>query len=277
MIILGGSSRQSLARLRGTLDEALKGLSPADCATVSADLFTVLTALSSSVSLRRALTDPSRDAASKAMLNADIFAKVIGKAALSLVDAATASRWSSPGEFADAIEQIAVEAQASSANLSNELDRTQDELFEFSRILLANGDLRQVLSNQSDDVSHKQTLINDIFAKSSSSSTLALLTALVAGLRGRSIEQTLAAYTHAVAARRDRVTAHVRSAVALSADQREKLISTLAIKIGQPVHVNSEIDSSVMGGVVIRFADEIIDGTIANRLAEASRALVATN
>ena len=249
MIILGGSSRQSLARLRGTLDEALKGLSPADCATVSADLFTVLTALSSSVSLRRALTDPSRDAASKAMLNADIFAKVIGKAALSLVDAATASRWSSPGEFADAIERIAVEAQASSANLSN----------------------------QSDDVSHKQTLINDIFAKSSSSSTLALLTALVAGLRGRSIEQTLAAYTHAVAARRDRVTAHVRSAVALSADQREKLISTLAIKIGQPVHVNSEIDSSVMGGIVIRFADEIIDGTIANRLAEASRALVATN
>ncbi|MEI6649150.1 MAG: F0F1 ATP synthase subunit delta [Actinomycetes bacterium] len=275
MIILGGSSRQSLARLRGTLDESLKGLSAVDCATVSADLFTVLTALSSSVSLRRALTDPSRDAQSKASLNADIFAKVIGKTALSLVDAATASRWSSPGEFADAIEQIAVEAQASSANLNNELDRVQDEIFEFSRILLANGDLRQALSNQSDEIEHKQALIRDIFSKTASSSTVALLTALVAGVRGRSIEQTLAAYTHAVAARRDRVTAHVRSAVALSATQREKLVSTLAIKIGQPVHVNSEIDSSVLGGIVIRFADEIIDGTIANRLAEASRALVA--
>ena len=95
------------------------------------------------------------------------------------------------------------------------------------------------------------------------------------GIRGRNIERTLDAYTHAISARRDRVNALVRSAIALTDSQRTFLAETLAKKIGQPVHLNIEIDPSVVGGVSIRFADEIIDGTISNRLAEASRALVA--
>ena len=96
----------------------------------------------------------------------------------------------------------------------------------------------------------------------------------MAGLSGRSIEQALSAYAHGVAARRDRVTAHVRTAIALSDGQRTKLVDALTKQIGQPVHINVEIDPSVIGGVAIRFADEVIDGTIVNRLAEASRALV---
>ena len=39
MIILGGSSRQSLALLRVDLDEKLKNLTSADCATLSNELF----------------------------------------------------------------------------------------------------------------------------------------------------------------------------------------------------------------------------------------------
>ncbi|MFN9960266.1 MAG: F0F1 ATP synthase subunit delta [bacterium] len=43
--------------------------------------------------------------------------------------------------------------------------------------------------------------------------------------------------------------------------------------MGQPVRLNVEIDPTVIGGLSIRFADELIDATIVNRLAEASRAL----
>jgi F-type H+-transporting ATPase subunit delta len=274
MIILGGSSRQSLASLRGSLDQSLKSVSAIDCSTVSADLFVVLNSLSSSIGLRRALTDPSRDVASKVALVEDIFGKVIGKIALALVGSAVALRWSTPAEFADGIEQIAIEAEASAANINDKLDLVQDQLFEFARLLLANGDLRQALAALSDDAAHKETLVHDIFAAKFDGSSVRLMDELVAGLRGRSIEQTLAAYTHGVAARRDRVTAHVRTAIALSDSQRSKLASALAAQIGQPVHINDEIDPAILGGISIRFADEIIDGTIVNRLAEASRALV---
>ncbi|MEI6867289.1 MAG: F0F1 ATP synthase subunit delta [Actinomycetes bacterium] len=274
MIILGGSSRQSLANLRGTLDEKIKTLAAADCATASADLFRVLTTLNSSIGLRRALTDPSRDIPAKSALITDLFGKGIGSVALELVIAAVSLRWSSPLELADAIEQIAVEAESSAANHNLELDRVQDEIFELSRLLIANGDLRQALNSSADDSEHKQALVATLFAGKFSASTVRLLNALVAGLRGRSIEQAIAAYSHAVAARRNRITAHVRTAIALTPAQREKLTNALTKQIGQPVHVNIEIDAAVIGGVAIRFADEIIDGTIVNRLAEASRELV---
>ncbi len=274
MIILGGSSRQSLASLRGSLDQSLKSVSALDCSTVSADLFVVLGSLGTSIGLRRALTDPSRDVASKVALVEDIFGKVIGKVALSLVGNAVALRWSSPSEFTDGIEQIAIEAEASAANVNDNLDLVQDELFEFARILIANGELRQALASRTDEAAHKEALVHDIFASKFNDSSVRLLDELVDGLRGRSIEQTLAAYTHGVAARRDRVTAHVRTAIALSDAQRSKLATALAAQIGQPVHINVEIDSAILGGISIRFADEVIDGTIVSRLAEASRALV---
>ena len=65
----------------------------------------------------------------------------------------------------------------------------------------------------------------------------------------------------------------VRSVIALTPAQSEKLAASLTKQVGQPVHINTEIDPSVLGGIEVRFADEIIDGTISNRLAEASRAL----
>jgi F-type H+-transporting ATPase subunit delta len=44
--------------------------------------------------------------------------------------------------------------------------------------------------------------------------------------------------------------------------------------MGRDVHINLEIDPKVLGGISIRYADDVIDGTIVNRLAEAGRALV---
>jgi F-type H+-transporting ATPase subunit delta len=70
------------------------------------------------------------------------------------------------------------------------------------------------------------------------------------------------------------VVAHVKSAIALSADQQMKLVAALTKQMGKDVHVNIEIDPKVLGGISIRYADDVIDGTMVNRLAEAGRALV---
>ncbi len=274
MIILGGSSRQSLAGLRLSLDEKLKGLSAADCSAISKDLFAALLAIDSSIGLRRALTDPARDAASKSELIADLFKKSIGEPALALLRAAVSLRWSTPVELADAIEQIAVEAEASAANISDELDRVQSEVFAFSKLLIENPDLRQALSTTSDSTARKQELLKSIFGGKFTSYSNELLAHSVEGRRSRSIEKTISSYSHAVTARRNRVNAHIRASIVLSDAQKKKLTDSLTKQIGQPVHLNIEIDPSVIGGIAIRFGDEVIDGTISKRLAEASQALV---
>jgi len=274
MISLGGSSRQSLAALRVSLDAALKGASAGDCSHLSADLFSALVALETSAGLRRALTDPARDAKAKGALVSDLFGKTIKGSALDLISSAASLRWSTPSDFADAIEQIAVEAQAAAANAENKLDMVQDELFAFGKALIENPDLRAALTSSSDTAERKTGLAKNIFGSKFSNATTNLINQIVSGRSGRSIEKTLAAHIHAVTARRNRVNVFVKSSIALTSGQQEKLVNSLTKKIGQSVHLNIDIDPSVIGGVSVRFGDEVIDGTIKNRLAEASRTLV---
>jgi F-type H+-transporting ATPase subunit delta len=47
----------------------------------------------------------------------------------------------------------------------------------------------------------------------------------------------------------------------------------LSKEIGQNIRVNVETDPKILGGVSIRFRDELIDGTIVSRMAEANLAL----
>ena len=270
---LGGASRQALIAARKLLDELLKGLSAADASALSAQLFAVVTTLDSSTPLRRALTDNSRDANSKAELAKELFAKSTSDLTIKLLISLTALRWSSPSNLGDVIEQLAVEAEASVANQNNELDRLEEEIFHFSRIVASELELRQILNSPKYSSEGKRVLVAKLLASKLSPSTSRLLASLVSGMRGRSIEKTIAFYASATAARKMRVIAHVKSAVELSQAQKDKLASSLSGKIGQPVRLNVELDPKVLGGLSIRFADELIDATIVNRLADAGRAL----
>lgn len=273
MAALGGASRQSLIAARKYLDEALKDTSPADASTLSAQLFAIVTLLDSSTSLRRAMSDNSRDSKSKATLVSELLGGTNSVLTIELVSKLTALRWSSPSNLGDVIEQLAIEAEASVANQNGELDRLEEEIFQFSRILAGNLDLRQVLNSTKYSAESKRVLIAKLLAAKVTPSTARLLAELVSGMRGRSIEKTIAFYASAAAARKMRVIAHVKSAVELSQGQKDKLASSLSGKIGQPVRLNVELDPKVLGGLSIRFADELIDATIVNRLADAGRAL----
>lgn len=61
--------------------------------------------------------------------------------------------------------------------------------------------------------------------------------------------------------------AHVRSAVVLTADERAKLEQTLVQRFGATVEAEYDIDPSLIGGVVVRVGDEVIDGSLAGKLA----------
>ena len=274
MKILGGTSRASVLTLRKALTDAVSKQSANDAATFASELFTILTVLSSSVGLRRALTDNSRDKSAKADLISNLFGKNIKAEAQALLATAASLRWSSPAELADAVEHLAVEAQGVAAEKSNEQAALENELFDFARALVANPDFRQALNTSADSDEGKLALLDSVVKGKYSASTVTLLQKVVTLRRGRSIDATLAAYAHYVSTRNNRVVAHIKSAIALSADQQKKLVAALTKQMGKDVHVNIEIDPKVLGGISIRYADDVIDGTMVNRLAEAGRALV---
>jgi F-type H+-transporting ATPase subunit delta len=272
---LGGSSRQSLQVARGALDVAVKGATGAAAASLSADLFVVASTLHGSLSLRRAITDPSRDAAAKATLVKDLF-KSLSASAIDLTAKVSSLRWSSSGDLVQVLEQLAIEAQASAANIDGVLDRIEDELFTAEQSVTASPELRKALVTVGADDA-KIGIIKDLFAKNASPYTVALLSQLVTTLRGRSIEVAFHDYKYALAARRNRVIALVRVAVALTDAQRDRLATALTAQVGQPVRINIEVDPNVLGGVAIKFADELVDGTVVNRLANAGRSMARSN
>ena len=67
--------------------------------------------------------------------------------------------------------------------------------------------------------------------------------------------------------------AHVKSALVLTQDQVDRIAQSLSAQIGTQVRVNVEIDATVVGGLNIRFGDEVIDGSIATRIGSAQRLL----
>jgi len=268
---LGGSSRQSLVTARTALDAAVKGVDASKASTLSAELFFVAEVLDTNIAVRRALTDSSRDDKSKSAFLSELFGSKIGALALGITNEISAMRWSAPKDLVLVIEQLAIEAEASAANIAGELDRVEDEIFTASRTIAGSAELRKALT--SDAKLAKATLVSEIL-KGASGSTVKLVSQLANTWRGRSIESAFDDYAHALAARRNRMIALVRVAAPLSAAQQERLSTALNNQVGQPVRINIEIEPAVIGGVSVKFADELVDGTISNRLAGAARAVV---
>ena len=272
-IHLGGSSRQSLVAARAKLDAAVKGATADSAAKLSSELFLAAEVLASNVPLRRAFADMSRDAASKGTLVKDLFGKTLGSAALTVLTDVATLRWSAGGDIVYVLEQLAIEAEGSAANINGELDRVEDELFEISRVIAENFELRKALVGPG-TTSAKSTLVSDVLGKRASESTVRLAAALVTSLRGRSIEAGFADYLSALANRRNRLIANVRVAAAITDTQKVRLAQAIEKQVGQPIRVNIQVDPSILGGVSVKFADELVDGSISNRLAGAGRALV---
>ena len=267
---LGGSSRQSLVAARTALDAAVKGVDAQAASTLSAELFFAADVLGSNISVRRALTDTSRDAAAKGALIKDLLASKVGTAAVGLLTELSALRWSGAKDLVQVIEQLAIEAEATAANISGELDRVENEMFVISSTVSNSSELRKAF--KSDAQVAKAQLVAELL-KNASSSTTKLVSQMVNAWRGRSIESAFADYQWALAARRNRVIALVRIAAPMSQAQQDRLEAALNKQVGQPVRMNIEIDPAVLGGVSVKFADEMVDGSVSNRLAGAARAL----
>lgn len=69
------------------------------------------------------------------------------------------------------------------------------------------------------------------------------------------------------------VDVEVNSAVALDEAYKQKIAAALKARLGREIRLHCEVDAALMGGMVIRAGDKVIDGSVRTRLAEMSSAL----
>jgi F-type H+-transporting ATPase subunit delta len=267
-----GASRASFADLTDRL-EAEDITSATEAVRLGDELFAVVGLLDTEHALRRALSDPGKPAAEKGAVTAALLRGRVTPRTEALVVAAAESRWATPGDMVDAIEQLAVEAMVLAAESDGSLDDLEDELFRFGRVVAAQPDLRAALADPSLPEDRKRDLLGALLNGKVTAVTLRLINQVVAHPRGRPLTVALDMCAGVAARRREQLIAVVHSAVELSADQRRRLADALAASYGHPVHLNVVLDPSVMGGISVQIGDELIDGTAASRLAAVRRKL----
>jgi F-type H+-transporting ATPase subunit delta len=266
-----GLSRSSLAAVEERFNAVAAS---ADLVRLAEELFAVANLFDREHGLRRSLSDPARPAAQKAQIARILLEGKIGEAALETTVAAVEARWARQGDLADSLERLGVVAAATAAESDGRLDDVENALFLFGRIVEANPQLRRVLVDVGVPADRKRELLGTLLADKVAPAALVLITQVVAHPRGRSLDAGLEQFGHLVAELRQRLVAVVRSAVALSEEQRRRMAAWLSSSYGRDVHLNVEVDPRVVGGFSIRIGDDLIDATVAGRIEEVRRRLV---
>jgi len=277
-----GASRDALAQAWTFVERQLarSGDEHHEATAVGEELFGVVDLLDAQVGLRRALSDPSIEPARKAGLVKAVLGSHVSDTTLRIVTDVVRARWSRMRDLADAIETLAVlallieaDAHPGSGHRAGESDDVEDELFRFGRIVEANAALRAALADPALPDDNKVLLVNALVEDKARPVTLRLLTQVATHPRGRSPEDAISDYGDIAARRRERLVARVTTAVGLSESEITRLQAALAGLYGREVHLQIEVDADIVGGVVVQVGDEVLDGSIAGRLAEARRRL----
>ena len=269
-----GVSRESLAGAREGLESGSSGLDSPVLLTLGEELFSVVHLLHGQSRLRRVVSDPAIPAERRADLLGQLLGDRLSRPALLVVDAVARASWSTPRDVVDAVDDLAAQAVFAASEREGVLDDVEDELFRFSRILDREPRLRGALTDPGLPADRKRALLDDLLGGKVRPATLTLVHQVVLYPRGRTIDRGLEQYGRMAAERRERLVAHVSTVVPLSEEQQRRLADALAAHLGHRVHLNVEIDPELVGGITVRVGDELIDGSIAHRIAEARRRVV---
>ncbi len=244
-----------------------------DATQLAEQLFSVVDALDSSGSLRRALTDPARPGTDKGTLVSALFG-AFDPRVQDVISAFADRRWTRSNDLGDAIEDAAVETYLASAESQGLLGELEEDMFRIERLLEAERDILSALGDRSSNPDARSRLARDLFGSSVGPTTLALVERAARQPRKRRLLDAIAYYIATAAARREKSVVEVTAAVELTAAHRARLTNLLRASLGREVQVNVSVDPSVIGGMRIQVGDRVVDGTLRSKLDEAQRRLV---
>ncbi|OMC45631.1 F0F1 ATP synthase subunit B/delta [Mycobacterium sp. IS-2888] len=270
------ASRLALGDLSERFNDLAKDLDNKGLTTLSAELVSVAQMLDREIVVTRYLTVPAEDAGPRVRLIERLVSGKVGDATLDVLRLAVSEHWSANSDLVDAIEHVSRQALLEVAEREDRVDDVEDQLFRFSRILEAQPRLGILLGDYAAPAEGRVALLRKVLDSASGRVTpiaRALLTQTVELLRGQPAEEAMKLLAEVAVARRGEIVAQVSAAAELSDAQRTRLTEVLSRIYGHPVTVHLQIDAELLGGLLIAVADEVIDGTLASRLAAAKAQL----
>jgi F-type H+-transporting ATPase subunit delta len=146
------------------------------------------------------------------------------------------------------------------------LSEVEDELFRLARVFESSDELRSTLSDPHLPAAKRQQIVEDLLQGRASTATVAIVSMIVATGRAADLPKIADELVQRSAASTGSAVAEVRSAVALTDDQIARLTQALSARTKRDITVRNIVDPTVMGGIVTRIGDSVIDGSVRTRL-----------
>ncbi|RFD24200.1 F0F1 ATP synthase subunit B/delta [Mycobacterium uberis] len=270
------ASRRALVDLADRFGAIAKSLDNQALSTLAGELVSVAKMLDREIVVTRYLTVPAENVAPRVQLIERLVSAHVGDPTMEILRAAVCQRWSANADLIDALEHIARQALLEVAERDGQVDEVEDQLFRFSRILNVQPRLAILLGDYAMPAEGRIRLLHDVLQSASrvvNPIAVALLSQTIELLRGEPAEEAVLFLAEVAAARSGEVVAQVSAAAELSDAQRTRLTEVLSRIYGHPVTMQLRIDTALLGGLSIAVGDEVVDGTLASRLAAAEAAL----
>lgn len=149
------------------------------------------------------------------------------------------------------------------------------QLRQYQELIQTNGPLQRVLEHPGVTVQAKVTIVTDILARVQPTSLLRnFILLLVERDRLRQLDAICLHYERMSNDELRRVVAQVTSATEMNAVQRQTITEKIAAATHKEVQLETRIDPSLLGGLIVRVNNVILDGSVRGQLARLRKELI---
>ncbi|OON95134.1 MAG: ATP synthase F1 subunit delta [Candidatus Epulonipiscioides saccharophilum] len=127
-------------------------------------------------------------------------------------------------------------------------------------------DFLKILTHPSILLEEKLKLVRDIFENNASDDFVGLFYLCVKKGRQNLIMDILETFVEMAKVEAGFVKAIVTSSVKLEQAQLEQIKANLETKTGKKVEITDDVDETLLGGMIIRVGDKVVDGSIRGQL-----------
>jgi len=141
------------------------------------------------------------------------------------------------------------------------------------RDILGRPEVASVLANPTIDVRRREEAAAALLEGHAGREVRNLARLLVGANRVGELDGIIEQYQLLADESAGRVRATATTAVPLTRPDADKLEATLAKRLGRQVRLDNQVDGAIIGGLVLRMGDRVIDASVATRLQQLRRQL----
>lgn len=161
-------------------------------------------------------------------------------------------------KYARAIFEVAAE--------EGQLREFGAQLAEVNKVITSQPDLQAFISNPQVQTEAKKEVIDKLFKEDLTGFVYNFIMLLIDKRRETLLKEIVAAYQKMANQAQNIVEAKVTVASALTKAQEARLIQKLQETTGKTVVVDTTVDKGILGGVIVRIGDKLIDGSVMRQM-----------